>query len=56
MLFRSPINVSLVRDTYVRQGGEWLVERRTWSALFEGAEPITKLSPDDLQARRAGKE
>jgi hypothetical protein len=51
-----PINVSLVRDVYVREGNEWLVQRRTWSALFEGGAPVTKLSPDDLQARRAGKE
>jgi hypothetical protein len=49
-----PINVSLVRDVYVRERGEWLVERRTWSALFEGGAPVTKLSPDDMRRRRAG--
>jgi hypothetical protein len=50
-----PINVSLVRDVYVRERGEWLVQRRTWSALFEGGAPVTKLSQGDVQQRRAGK-
>ena len=50
-----PINVSLVRDAYVREGGEWLVQRRSWSALFEGGAPVTKLAQGDMQRRRAGK-
>jgi hypothetical protein len=50
-----PINVSLVRDVYVRERGEWLVQRRTWSALFEGGAPVTKLSQADMEQRRTGK-
>jgi hypothetical protein len=48
-----PINVSLVRDVYVRERGVWLVRRRTWSTLFEGGAPVTKLSREDMQQRRA---
>ena len=48
-----PINVSLVRDLYVREHGEWLVKRRSWSTLFEGGAPVTKLSRDALEKRRA---
>jgi hypothetical protein len=48
-----PINVSLVRDLYVLEQGEWLVKRRSWSTLFEGGVPVTKLSRDALLKRRA---
>jgi hypothetical protein len=48
-----PINVSLVRDVYVREDGEWRVERRSWSTLFQGGAPVTKLSRDALEQRRA---
>ena len=48
-----PINVSLVRDVYVLQGGEWLVQRRSWSTLFQGGAPVTKLSRDAMEQRRA---
>jgi len=47
-----PIMVSLVRDVYVLERGEWLVQRRTWSTLFQGGVPVTKLSPDAMQRRR----
>jgi len=48
-----PINVSLVRDVYVLHGGEWLVQRRSWSTLFQGGAPVTKLSRDAMEQRRA---
>jgi hypothetical protein len=48
-----PINVSLVRDVYVREHGAWLVQRRSWSTLFQGGAPVTKLSRDALEQRRA---
>ena len=48
-----PINISLVRDVYVRERGEWLVQRRSWSTLFQGGAPVTKLSRDALEQRRA---
>ncbi len=48
-----PINVSLVRDVYVREKGEWLVQRRSWSTLFQGGAPVTKLSRDAMEQRRA---
>lgn len=50
-----PINVSLVRDVYVHvhEGGEWLVKRRTWSTLFQGGAPVTKLSRDAMAQRRS---
>lgn len=48
-----PINVSLVRDECVREGGEWLVKRRSWSTLFQGGAPVTKLSRDAMDQRRA---
>ncbi len=48
-----PINVSLVRDVYVYEGGEWLCKRRSWSTLFQGGAPVTKLSPDAMEQRRA---
>jgi hypothetical protein len=47
-----PINISLVRDVYVREREEWLVERRSWSTLFEGGAPVTKLARDELERRR----
>jgi hypothetical protein len=49
-----PINISLVHDVYVREGGEWLVKRRSWSTLFQGGAPVTKLSRDDMEQRVAG--
>jgi hypothetical protein len=49
-----PINVSLVRDVYVCERSEWLVKRRLWRTLFEGGAPVTKLSRDALEQRRAG--
>ena len=48
-----PINVSLVRDVYVREHGDWLVKRRSWSTLFQGGAPVTKLSRDAMEQRRA---
>ena len=49
-----PINVSLVRDDYVLERGEWLVKRRSWSTLFEGGAPVTKLSREAMEQRRDG--
>ena len=51
-----PINVSLVRDVYVLEAGEWLVKRRTWSALFQGGAPATVLSRAALEQRVTGKQ
>jgi len=48
-----PINISLVRDVYVLEKGEWLVQRRTWTTLFQGGAPVTKLSRDAMEQRRA---
>ncbi len=48
-----PINISLVRDEYVLERGEWLVKRRSWSTLFEGGVPVTKLSREAMEKRRA---
>jgi hypothetical protein len=50
-----PINVSLVRDVYVLEHGEWLVQRRTWSTMFQGGAAVTKLTRDALDQRRADK-
>jgi hypothetical protein len=47
-----PINISLVRDVYVLERGEWLVKRRSWSTLFEGGVPVTKLSREAMEKRR----
>jgi hypothetical protein len=49
-----PIDISLVRDVYVRERGEWLVKRRSWSSLFRGGAPVTKLTAEELAKRRAG--
>jgi hypothetical protein len=38
---------------YVREGGDWLVKRRTWSTLFQGGAPVTKLTRGELEQRRA---
>jgi len=50
-----PINVSLVRDLYVHDNGEWLVKHRSWSTLFQGGAPVTKLSREAMEQRLAGK-
>ena len=50
-----PINISLVRDEYVLERGEWLVKRRSWSTLFEGGAPVTKLSREAMEKRRDGR-
>jgi hypothetical protein len=50
-----PINVSLVKDVYVLEQDEWLIKRRSWSTLFEGGAPVTKLSRAAMGKRRAGR-
>jgi len=48
-----PIVTALVKDIYVQQGGEWLVERRTWHILFRGGVPGTQASRADIEKRLA---
>jgi hypothetical protein len=50
-----PINVSLVKDVYVLQDGEWLVKRRTWNGMFKGGAAATVLSRDEMEKRLASK-